>query len=268
VETGCFQPVTQKISAAAHAGYLVKSLWLGGPAEQLSSTTIARAIAGTGFRSMTLPAITAWVKATGVYHWDEGSWRQIAEANGISIVRDEEAYTSQLFDRDGKQVYSVGPCPRCGNKNTDGGRFVMLGGVLYRADHPQHMDSTSISVLLKQCRFVEFAIIQPEDFLDLTVAADRYKGVVFTGPDHGTIGLRGPTFDVGFPERKNLNFVGEQGFVTNSYRFVYRKEAAAIAIAAGQIAATHYLPDGELDSRDVKGTPGYTGAKSIFREGQ
>lgn len=44
--------------------------------------------------------------------------------------------------------------------------------------------------------------------------------------------------------------VGEQGFITNNGRFVGRKEALAIATAAGQIITKHGNPD-ELFSEDV-----------------
>lgn len=45
---------------------------------------------------------------TRVYHWDRYTWLNIAKENG-------------KWDGSGEFSGDAGPCPRCGNKHTDGG---------------------------------------------------------------------------------------------------------------------------------------------------
>jgi hypothetical protein len=46
------------------------------------------------------------------YYWDRYQYEQIAEANGIKLTVDEY----------GTKTGNAGPCPRCGNPHTGGGR--------------------------------------------------------------------------------------------------------------------------------------------------
>lgn len=93
-------------------------------------------------------------------------------------------------------------------------------------------------------------------------AATRYKGEIFTGVNHGdTI----PAALKKYPEAEMDLFGNSRmsedagGFITNTGRFVTRKEALALADAAGMSA--RFRSQG-FDSTDLKGTGGDSPVKS------
>jgi len=75
-------------------------------------------------------------------------------------------------------------------------------------------------------------------------AAIRKDGVVYTGRNHAEI-LRDKTRPFGFLK------CGEQGFATDSGRYVDREEAARVALASGQIDRLHFS-DTELYSEELR----------------
>lgn len=75
---------------------------------------------------------------------------------------------------------------------------------------------------------------------EIAEAAIRYKGQIFTGRKHYMIMQK-------YYRETGDMIGGEEGFVTDTGRFVSRTEAARIAFAAGQIK----LPKAELTSDDL-----------------
>lgn len=96
--------------------------------------------------------------------------------------------------------------------------------------------------------------IDPEkmDLERVKSAAIRFQGELFFGPNHAlatmALGKKYPDW------RQMTDLLLEDGFYTNTGRFVDRREANEIAIAAQQVDADRLREraDGGLDSSEIK----------------